>query len=225
MTISKWDDSVDHRDPKWEGGREYQLVCGLEKQSNYRLCSVGENSKKSNRFVPWRVNHRLPPPEEPGDWAWFLNTETHEWEFTQWLGSRWFELTKTLSGEYQGGKNNKGELHPFFGKKRPEQSERMTGDLNHMFGRTGELAPGYGKKRPDLSEINRKRTGEKNPLFGKKHLEETKRKISEAHKGEKNPAFGRKWWVNKEGKIYYGVEPPEPEWQNGRKFKQTEVNK
>jgi len=41
--------------------------------------------------------------------------------------------------------------------------------------------------------------GENNPMFGKHHTEETKKKISEANKGEKHQAYGKKWW--NDGKV------------------------
>lgn len=51
-------------------------------------------------------------------------------------------------------------------------------------------------KIPEVNKIkSEKLSGEKNPMFGKKHSEETKRKMSEARKGknvgEKNPMFGK----------------------------------
>ena len=105
-----------------------------------------------------------------------------------------------------------GELHPMFGRKRPDQSERMklqTGELNPMFGRTGELNPMFGTKNPALAERNRTqiRAGELAPMYGKT--------------GELSPLFGRKWWVNSEGETYRGFEAPGPEWQNGRKWRFT----
>ena len=104
MPREKWGDSLDHREPTWKDGREYQLVCGFETAvPNLRVCSVGENSRKSNRFVPWRVPAGWPPPEEPGDWAWFLNLDTLEWEFTQWCYARWFELTRSTCAEHFAG--------------------------------------------------------------------------------------------------------------------------
>ncbi len=104
MTQTCWSDSIDHRDPLWKKGRDYQLVCGLETAPNLRLCSLGENASKSNRFIPWRVNSRLPPPEEPGDWAWFLNLDTEKWEFIQWLGPRWKELSHTTCARHHNKK-------------------------------------------------------------------------------------------------------------------------
>jgi hypothetical protein len=105
MSREKWSDSLDHREPVWKEGRDYQLVCGFEKDTtNHRICTIGENSRKSNRFVPWRVAQGWPVPEEPGDWAWFLNLETEEWEFIPWLGDRWFELTRKVSSGHFGGK-------------------------------------------------------------------------------------------------------------------------
>jgi hypothetical protein len=75
---------------------------------NLRILSVGENSAKSNRFLPWRVPAGWPPPEEDGDWAWFLHPETHEWVFTQWLGSLWWKLSKTSSSAFHVGKKQEG---------------------------------------------------------------------------------------------------------------------
>jgi len=38
-----------------------------------------------------------------------------------------------------------GENHPFYNKKRPDQSEKMKGENNPCYGRTGEKHPGFDK--------------------------------------------------------------------------------
>ena len=38
---------------------------------------------------------------------------------------------------------------------------------------------------------NKGRTGKKHPFYGKRHTEETRKKISESLKGENNPMYGR----------------------------------
>jgi very-short-patch-repair endonuclease len=48
-----------------------------------------------------------------------------------------------------------------------------------------------GKKRLDTSEQNRRRTGEKNPMFGKKRPKHSEF-MRERMLGEKNPMFGKK---------------------------------
>jgi hypothetical protein len=109
---------------------------------------------------------------------------------------------------------------PLFCFEASQRSKKHIGELNSMFGKRGELNPNYGQKRPNQSE---KMKGQKNPMYGKKRPE-----VSERFKlqvGESHPHYGTKWWVNAEGKTYRGVESPGPEWQLGRKFKQTEVNK
>lgn len=45
-------------------------------------------------------------------------------------------------------------------------------------------------KKDEHTSLHNK--GENNPFFGKKHSEETKRKMSELKKGEKHPFFGKK---------------------------------
>lgn len=66
-------------------------------------------------------------------------------------------------------------------------------------GMFGKENPFYGKKhseetRKKMSENHADFFGEKNPFYNKKHTEETKNKISENHAdftGEKNPNFGK----------------------------------
>ena len=109
-------------------------------------------------------------------------------------------------------------------------SEDVKGKNNPMYGRTGEKHPNYGKrgkgttnygkhhteetrkkisqahKGKTVSEEHRKKlsqakTGEKHPLYGKRgkdtprygkhHTEETRQKMSQAHKGENNPWYGK----------------------------------
>ena len=64
-----------------------------------------------------------------------------------------------------------------------------------------------GKK---LSEEHKKKlskakkgkyTGEKHPMYGKHHLEESKKKMSETHKGEKNHNYGKKMSEEQKKKI------------------------
>lgn len=43
-----------------------------------------------------------------------------------------------------------------------------------------------------ISELNKKRIGDKNPFYGKKHSEKTKKLISEINSGENHPFYGKK---------------------------------
>lgn len=43
-----------------------------------------------------------------------------------------------------------------------------------------------------ISDLNRKRTGEKNPFYGKKHTEETKKILREKNSGKNNHWYGKK---------------------------------
>jgi hypothetical protein len=92
---------IDHIDPRWVEGRDYQLVCGLDVKLNYREDSNSNNSKKSNRFLPWRVadSEIGLVPSEPGDLCLFLDPTTNQWVLEEFLGSWWFESTRSLCGQ------------------------------------------------------------------------------------------------------------------------------
>ena len=72
-------------------------------------------------------------------------------------------------------------------QNRPKQC----GDKNGMYGDhrfAGENNPMYGKKhseetRKKMSEHHADVSGENNPFYGKKHSEETRKKMSDAIKG------------------------------------------
>jgi hypothetical protein len=94
--------SLDHIDPSWEEGQDYQLVCGLDQPNNWRELTCSENSTKGNRFLPWRVckDEVGCIPQGTGDWCQFLNPVTEEWELMEFEGARWWELSKDYDARH-----------------------------------------------------------------------------------------------------------------------------
>ena len=71
-----------------------------------------------------------------------------------------------------------------------------TGENNGMFGRTGKDNPMYGFKHTEatkqkMSDNHPDFSGSKNPMYGFKHTAEAKQKMSESKSGSKNPMFGK----------------------------------
>jgi hypothetical protein len=103
--------SLDHIDPTWEEGRDYQFVCGWDCKQNWREMTVGNNSRKSNRFLPWRycADEIGQKPCETGDWVQFLvgfdieNDIPGEWVLMEFEGPEWFEATRQHCAEHHGG--------------------------------------------------------------------------------------------------------------------------
>jgi hypothetical protein len=88
--------SLDHIDPLWEEGRDYQLVCGLDCKRNWREVTYSHNSSKGVRFLPWRYasGEIGVKPVETGDWCQFYNPLTQDWELMEFEGERWWELSR-----------------------------------------------------------------------------------------------------------------------------------
>ena len=91
---------IDHIDPKWSEGRDYQLVCGLNNVHN--MCERDSllNMSKANRFLPWRNCHDEigSDPVDPGDLCLFLDPDTHEWVLEEFMGDWWYEKTRRFAG-------------------------------------------------------------------------------------------------------------------------------
>jgi len=68
------------------------------------------------------------------------------------------------------------------------------GQIHPMLGRTGENSPAWGKKHTEDTKrkMSENFKGENNPMYGKEHTEETKREMSRINKGESNPRYGMK---------------------------------
>jgi hypothetical protein len=103
---------VDHIDPTWKEGRDYQLICGLDSSCNLLERGYTSNVKKSNRFLPWRVCSEEigVSPQNEGDLALFLvgfdidNDVPGEWVLMEFLSDKWYEETKQVCGNSVGGK-------------------------------------------------------------------------------------------------------------------------
>lgn len=96
---------IDHIDPKWKKGRDYQLVCGLNTPLNYAERDKSENARKSNRFLPWRWSAADlgVAPVEPGDLCLFLDPDTEEWVLEEFMGEWWYKKTTPTSSHSVGG--------------------------------------------------------------------------------------------------------------------------
>jgi hypothetical protein len=110
---------IDHIDPRWKEGRDYQLVCGLDCPLNYREEDWKKNTAKSNRFLPWRwIRDEVGGvPCEHGDWAYFLvgadieNDAPGKWVLMEFLSEEWFEATKSTGGGARIAETRIGYLH------------------------------------------------------------------------------------------------------------------
>ena len=99
---------IDHIDPRWEKGRDYQLICGLDCPLNFYEREEADNAKKSNRFLPYRVTSDSlgSVPISQGDFCQFLDPDTNDWVLEEFLGGWWFEKTRKTCGQSKGGISN-----------------------------------------------------------------------------------------------------------------------
>ena len=100
---------LDHIDPVWTKGRDYQLVCGLDgRHGPHGLANMRErdpllNISKSNRFLPYRVcaDEIGVVPVEQGDLCLFLDPDAGEWVLEEFMGTWWWEQSARTDSRAQ----------------------------------------------------------------------------------------------------------------------------
>jgi len=117
--------AVDHIDPQWKEGRDYQLVCGLDNKMNHRLSDRSENARKTNRFVPYRVDPRLAVHQEPGDLGFFLIKGT--WKLVKFLGLEWWEESNRIGNSHTKGWEAGGKKARSAGGRAQPREVRVAG--------------------------------------------------------------------------------------------------
>jgi hypothetical protein len=145
--------SIDHIDPQWKEGRDYQLVCGLDVLVNLRAEDNDINIRKSNRFVPYRIDSRIPVHQAPGDWGFFLIGG--EWKLTQFMGGEWWEESKKVGFGATNSvevRRNSGELEKqgkWLGRRAAETGHLQT--ISYLGGKAMSEKCARGEVKRDLS--------------------------------------------------------------------------
>jgi hypothetical protein len=137
---------IDHIDPRWKEGRDYQLVCGLDVPLNFEEREESVNKSKNNRFLPWRVAKEEigSMPVNPGDLCLFLvgadieKDIPGEWVLMEFMRKEWYFHTKSNCGS------------SFPGKRRNTEASRLMG-LRHAKDKTGVC----GRSPEKMSEDGR----------------------------------------------------------------------
>lgn len=174
--MNRRDFDIDHIDPRWEDGRDYQLVCGLDCALNYREEEPSKNTSKSNRFLPWRWSRDEigVVPETPGDLAMFL--VDGEWVLMEFLSDEWFEATRDTHGS--AVHNNYRHLQEF-NKRNPEAKYETLerGRSKHLAWRSEN--PDYEHKHAQMMREKRMEQERNNPELFRKRMEKVHAHLKE----------------------------------------------
>ena len=87
-----------------------------------------------------------------------------------------------------------------------------------------QIAKDYEMAMREVAEAMKAMKGEKNPFYGKKHSEETKRKISEATKCENNPMYGKHHSEESKKKISEAHKGKHPSEETRKKLSEAKKN-
>lgn len=149
---------LDHIDPLWKEGRDYQLVCGRGEPCNLTYREARFNTAKSNRFLPWRVavDEIGTVPVEQGDLCLFLvgadieQDIPGEWVLMEFLSEEWFAATHQSAGGVKA-------LEEWRKENLQSQIENLVNWQRNNRGVTTQLQWDYYERNPDkLEERNAK---------------------------------------------------------------------
>ena len=77
--------------------------------------------------------------------------------------------------------------------------------------------------RQKISKANQGRPAHNKGSTGGTLSEETRQKMSKSRKGHPSYTKGMRWFVNEFGETVLAIQPPGPEWQQGRKYRQPSI--
>lgn len=177
----------EHIDP-----RKGRLVCGLKNEFNEVLADSSYNSRKTDRFVPYRV-HDNPAPVNFGDKGEFLIGG--EWVVCEFGGPEWWEESNRIG--------NSQVQKPFLGKSRTPEWKENNSKLHKENWKTRDksqiqnLGKGDHKRNPLPGQIASRSTGHphKRAHWGEDLFNEVK----EAYLNRTSFHWGRKEICEKHG--------------------------
>ena len=166
--MNRRDFAIDHIDPRWKEGRDYQLVCGLDEELNFNELSVSLNSVKNNRFLPWKVSSSEigSVPVDPGDLCLFLDPYTEEWVLEEFLGDWWMEKTWKNCGLYRACNSRAKQWETF--RANPEILERRNKKIGETVKRKKKEDPTFDEERIRKCTENNLRSRKEDPEKWKK---------------------------------------------------------
>ena len=87
---------IDHIDPQ-----NGFFVSGLTVPQNLNELDRSLNRRKGNSFLPYKGSG----PVEPGEFHWFLDPDTEDWVFEEFLGTWWWEKTRPFDARSKKPEN------------------------------------------------------------------------------------------------------------------------
>lgn len=89
---------------------------------------------------------------------------------------------KLIYEEYEGISGYEGELNPFYGKKHTEETKEKLSQITSKLCENTDFRMSRANYKEKNGMYKSQRFGELNPMWGKQHSEQTKRKQSEKRK-------------------------------------------
>jgi len=199
---------MDHIDPSWAEGRDYQIVCGLDVVFNMAERDRSLNISKNNRFLPWRnIRDEMGgDPVEQGDLCLFLDPDTNNWVLEEFLGTWWYDKStgtcgranRVLSAEARAKISEAVRNRPPISDETRAKMSEAQRERTASAETKAKMSEAH-KNRPPISDETRAKQSEaarNRPLVsdetrakmseasrGRTHSDESKAKMSEASRG------------------------------------------
>lgn len=201
VALIEWCDSqekLDEREVYW-----IDYYSAVESDNFYNLAKGGDGCKKGSKLSE-ETKKRI--------------SESHQGEKHNMYGKHHSEKTKLKMSMTRKGRkftkehkrnmskhhaDNRGENSPWYGKHHSNETKKKISEANQGRVFSEEHKQKISENHANISGKNNpmygvRLTKEKNPMYGKHHSEETKKKISQVlsdgrKAGENHPLYGKKW--------------------------------